>query len=138
MWKLLCCVRLLVTPRTPCLWNSPDQNTGVGSLSLLHRPNGSPALLVFFTSWPTRRKSNSKYNHLKNLNQFERSWFDLYLFAFIERWSIFWNYLSICPSSGMIYSCPKCTHGILTLLLFDSKDIKPFIIIRMPSIFPCL
>ena len=31
-WKLLSCVRLFVTP-----WNSPGQNTGVSSLSLLHQ-----------------------------------------------------------------------------------------------------
>ena len=31
-WKLLSCVRLFVT-----LWNSPGQNTGVGSLFLLQR-----------------------------------------------------------------------------------------------------
>ena len=33
-WKLLSCVWLFVTPWTSP-WNSPDQNTGVGSLSLL-------------------------------------------------------------------------------------------------------
>ena len=32
-WKSLSCVRLFATPRIP--WNSPGQNTGVGSLSLL-------------------------------------------------------------------------------------------------------
>ena len=32
-WNSLSCVLLFVTPYSP--WNSPDQNTGVGSLSLL-------------------------------------------------------------------------------------------------------
>ena len=31
-WKLLSCVQLFTTP---CMWNSPGQYTGVGSLSLL-------------------------------------------------------------------------------------------------------
>ena len=34
-WKLLSLVRLFVTPWTNSPWNSPGQNTGVGSLSLL-------------------------------------------------------------------------------------------------------
>ena len=33
--KLLSCVRLFVTPWNSSPWNSPGQNTGVGSLSLL-------------------------------------------------------------------------------------------------------
>ena len=37
-WKLLSCVWLFVTPWTICSpWNSPGQNIGVGSLSLLQR-----------------------------------------------------------------------------------------------------
>ena len=55
MWKLLSCVRLFVT------LNSPGQNTGVGSLSLLQgifptqglNP-GLPHCRCFFTSWATR------------------------------------------------------------------------------------
>ena len=34
-WKLLSCGQLFATPWTICPWNSPGQNTGVGSLSLL-------------------------------------------------------------------------------------------------------
>ena len=34
-WKLLTCVQLFATPWTVHPWNSPSQNTGVGSLSLL-------------------------------------------------------------------------------------------------------
>ena len=33
-WKSLCCVWLFATPRLYSPWNSPDQITGVGSLSL--------------------------------------------------------------------------------------------------------
>ena len=36
-WKSLSCVWLLATPWTILSWNSPGQNTGVGSLSLLQR-----------------------------------------------------------------------------------------------------
>ena len=35
IWKLLSCVWLFVTPWIYSPWNSPGQNTGVGSLSLL-------------------------------------------------------------------------------------------------------
>ena len=34
-WKLLICVQLFETPWLYSPWNSPGQNTGVGSLSLL-------------------------------------------------------------------------------------------------------
>ena len=34
-WKSLSCVRLFATPWLYSPWNSPGQNTGVGSLSLL-------------------------------------------------------------------------------------------------------
>ena len=34
-WKSLSCVRLFATPRTIHPWNSPGQNTGMGSISLL-------------------------------------------------------------------------------------------------------
>ena len=34
-WKLLSCVQLFVTPGLYSLWNSPGQNTGVGSLFFL-------------------------------------------------------------------------------------------------------
>ena len=37
MWKSFSCVWHFATPWTIQSWNSPGQNTGVGSLSLLHR-----------------------------------------------------------------------------------------------------
>ena len=36
-WKLFSCVWLFAAPWTICPWNSPSQNIGVGSLSLLQR-----------------------------------------------------------------------------------------------------
>ena len=44
-WKSLSCVRLFATPY--CLWTSPGQNTGVGSLSLLKG--------IFLTQGPNPR-----------------------------------------------------------------------------------
>ena len=59
-WRSLSRVWLFVTPWTP--WNSPGQNTGVGSLSLLQgmfptqgsNPQVSHTAGRFFTSWATR------------------------------------------------------------------------------------
>ena len=42
-WKSLSCVRLFATPWTIDPWNSPGQNTGVGSLSL---PQGTQLCLT--------------------------------------------------------------------------------------------
>ena len=60
-WKSLSCVRLFVTHGLYSPWNSPGQNTGVGSLSLLHgifsAQGLNPGLSIaggFFTSWTTR------------------------------------------------------------------------------------
>ena len=56
-WKSLSCVRLFVSPLDCSPWNSPGQNTGVGSLTL---PQGIFPTQVsgiaggFFTSWATR------------------------------------------------------------------------------------
>ena len=56
VWKMLSPVQLFVTP-----WNSLGQNTGMGSLSLLHgifpTQGSNPGLHIaggFFTSWATR------------------------------------------------------------------------------------
>ena len=56
VWKTLSPVQLFVTP-----WNSLGQNTGMGSLSLLHgifpTQGSNPGLHIaggFFTSWATR------------------------------------------------------------------------------------
>jgi len=57
----LSCVQLFVTPWTNSPWNSPGQNTGVGSCSLLQRSSQprdrtqvSHIAGRFFTSWATR------------------------------------------------------------------------------------
>ena len=54
-------IRLFVTPRTLQSWNSPSQNTGMGSLSLLQgifpTQGPNPGLRIaggFFISWATR------------------------------------------------------------------------------------
>ena len=75
LWKLLSHVWLFVTPWTLCsLWNSPGQNTGVGSCSLLQgsfQPRDwtqvSCIAARFFTSWATRealiiQKNSSQVN----------------------------------------------------------------------------
>ena len=60
-WKLHSHVRLFVTPGLYSPWNSPRQNTGVGSLSLLQKifptqdqTQVSSTAGGFFTSWATR------------------------------------------------------------------------------------
>ena len=55
-WKLLSPVQLFATP-----WNSPGQNTGVDSLSLLQGIFPTQVSHIadgFFTSWPFRAKTN--------------------------------------------------------------------------------
>ena len=55
-WKPLSHVQLFATPWT-CPWNSPGQNTGVGSLSLLQGIFPTQVYHIaggFFTNWATR------------------------------------------------------------------------------------
>ena len=56
-WKSLSCVRLFATPWNIQSMDSPGQNTGVSSLSLLQGifpTQGSCIAGGFFTSWATR------------------------------------------------------------------------------------
>ena len=60
-WKSLICVRLFATPWLYSPWNSPGQNAGVGSLSLLQgssqprdRTQVSHIAGGYFTSWATK------------------------------------------------------------------------------------
>ena len=56
-WKLLSCAWLFATPWTTSPWNSPGQNIGVGSLSLLQGILPTQVSCIagsFFTSWTTR------------------------------------------------------------------------------------
>ena len=69
-WKSLSCVRLFATPWT--VLNSPGQNTGVGSLSLLQgifQPRDWTQVSCFagrfFTSWATR-KAHTEVPNIKN------------------------------------------------------------------------
>ena len=73
-WKLLSCVRLFVIQGLYSPGNSPGQNTGVGSLSLLQgifpirdwtqvsRIGGG-----FFTSWATKKSKNTGVGSLSLL-----------------------------------------------------------------------
>ena len=59
-WKSLSCVQLFVTHGLYSPWNSPGQNTGVGSCSLLQgifQTQVSRAAGRFFTSWATRERN---------------------------------------------------------------------------------
>ena len=59
-WKSLSCVQLFVTHGLYSPWNSPGQNTGVGSCSLLQgifQTQVSHAAGRCFTSWATRERN---------------------------------------------------------------------------------
>ena len=73
MWKSLSHVQLFATHGLYTPWNSPGQNTGVGSHSLLQgifpTQGLNPGLPGgFFTSWATRKAIVSAYFSLNQLN----------------------------------------------------------------------
>ena len=66
-WKLLSCVRIFVTHGIYSPWNTPSQNTGVGSCSILQRIFPTQVSRIagrFFISWATREAQSSLYSFL--------------------------------------------------------------------------
>ena len=118
MWKLLSHVQLFAIPlNSP--WNSPGQNTGVGSLSLLRgifptqglNP-GLPHRRWIFTSSATREALSTVYH--KHFLQFILSFyllrvtFDVQFFAFFKN-----AHKSISPFPCIIWDLDIVWENIL-------------------------
>ena len=106
-------------------WNSPGQNTGVGSLSLLQQI--FPTLKLKQVSWTAGRLFTSwAIREAQQLVTFPQSLFiqqiTLYFWNSVAYWGSVWDlviYSLGLPSAPNSLSMPNCTHPNLSFIVWN-------------------